>query len=102
MDKQMAKTGVATAGVTTPEGVVIKAKDLTARDPIPRPYVVKPVRQGSSVGVRIVGEGDNPPHIAVPRWQPEQKLPDAPYNHRRDLPVGAMIRSAERREQGCR
>src|SRR3546814_7230344 len=51
MDKQMAKTVVATAGVTSPEGVVIKAKDLTARDPMPRPYVVKPVREGSSVGV---------------------------------------------------
>src|SRR3546814_2504949 len=72
MDKQMAKTVVATAGVTSPEGVVIKAKDLTARDPMPRPYVVKPVREGSSVGVRIVREGDNQPPIAVHGWQPEQ------------------------------
>src|SRR3546814_8511758 len=35
MDKQMAKTVVATAGVTSPEGVVIQAKDLTARHPLP-------------------------------------------------------------------
>ena len=30
-----------------------------AGDPMPRPYVVKPIDQGSSVGVHIVREGDN-------------------------------------------
>src|SRR3546814_656710 len=90
MDKQMAKTVVATAGVTSPEGVVIKAKDLTARDPMPRPYVVKPVREGSSVGVRIVREGDNQPPIAVHGWLPEQELLVEPYIAGRELTVGVM------------
>src|SRR3546814_9624034 len=65
MDKQMAKTMVATAGVTSPAGLVIKAADLGAGDPLPRPYVVKPVREGSSVGVRIVREGDNQAPISA-------------------------------------
>src|SRR3546814_3277112 len=90
MDKQMAKTVVATAGVTSPEGLVIKAKDLTARDPMPRPYVVKPVREGSSVGVHIVREGDNQPPIAVHGWQPEQELLVEPYIAGRELTVGVM------------
>ncbi|RME64788.1 MAG: D-alanine--D-alanine ligase, partial [Alphaproteobacteria bacterium] len=33
---------------------------LFAGDPLPRPYVVKPVNEGSSVGVVIVGNDDPP------------------------------------------
>lgn len=90
MDKQMAKTVVATAGVTSPEGVVIKAGDLGDEDPLPRPYVVKPVREGSSVGVRIVREGDNQPPIAVHGWEPETELLVEPFIAGRELTVSVM------------
>ncbi|GAB4391203.1 MAG: D-alanine--D-alanine ligase [Kiloniellaceae bacterium] len=90
MDKQMAKTVVATAGVTSPEGIVIKAKDLGDSDPLPRPYVVKPVREGSSVGVRIVREGDNQPPISVHGWQPETELLVEPFIEGRELTVSVM------------
>ncbi len=90
MDKQMAKTVVATAGVTSPEGVVVKAKNLGGRDPMPRPYVVKPVREGSSVGVRIVRQGDNQPPIAVHGWEPETDLLVEPFIAGRELTVGVM------------
>lgn len=90
MDKQMAKTVVATAGVTSPEGIVIKAKDLGDSDPMPRPYVVKPVREGSSVGVRIVREGDNQPPVAVHGWEPETDLLVEPFIAGRELTVGVM------------
>ena len=36
-------------------------------DPMPRPYVVKPIDQGSSVGVHIVREGDNLAAVEVGR-----------------------------------
>ncbi len=90
MDKQMAKTVVATAGVTSPEGLVIKAKDLGDGDPMPRPYVVKPVREGSSVGVRIVREGDNQPPISVHGWEPETELLVEPFIAGRELTVSVM------------
>ena len=90
MDKQMAKTVVATAGVTSPEGIVIKAEDLGDSDPLPRPYVVKPVREGSSVGVRIVREGDNQPPISVHGWQPETELLVEPFIEGRELTVSVM------------
>jgi D-alanine-D-alanine ligase len=90
MDKQMAKTVVATAGVTSPEGLVIKAEDLGDSDPLPRPYVVKPVREGSSVGVRIVREGDNQPPISVHGWQPKTELLVEPFIAGRELTVGVM------------
>ncbi len=90
MDKQMAKTVVATAGVTSPEGIVIKAEDLGDDDPMPRPYVVKPVREGSSVGVRIVRKGDNQPPIAVHGWEAKTELLVEPFIAGRELTVGVM------------
>jgi len=90
MDKQMAKTVVATAGVTSPEGLIIKARDLEASDPMPRPYVVKPVREGSSVGVRIIHEGDNQAPIEVSGWQPETDLLVEPFIAGRELTVSVM------------
>jgi D-alanine-D-alanine ligase len=90
MDKQMAKTVVATAGVTSPEGLVIKAAELAKGDPMARPYVVKPVREGSSVGVRIVRKGDNQPPISVHGWAPEQDLLVEPFIDGRELTVSVM------------
>ncbi|WP_299396760.1 D-alanine--D-alanine ligase [Pelagibius sp.] len=91
MDKVMAKTVVATAGVTSPEGRVIKAKDLeNGDDPLPRPYVAKPLREGSSVGVRIVREGDNQPPITVHGWRPEQDILVEPFIPGRELTVSVM------------
>ena len=59
MDKPMAKSVFASCGLRCPEGVVMLRQALASGDPMPRPYVVKPVDQGSSVGVHIVREGDN-------------------------------------------
>ncbi len=41
------------------EHVVVGREALAAGDPMPRPYVIKPLNEGSSVGVRIVRNGDN-------------------------------------------
>jgi len=90
MDKQMAKTVVATAGVISPEGLIIKARDLGDEDPLPRPYVVKPVREGSSVGVRIVRKGDNQAPISVSGWAPETDLLVEPFIAGRELTVSVM------------
>ena len=40
-------------------GVVVEIDALDAADPMPLPYVVKPVNEGSSVGVEIIRQGDN-------------------------------------------
>jgi D-alanine-D-alanine ligase len=59
MDKPMTKTVVAAAGVTVPGGVTLPAATLAAFStenppPLPFPFVIKPVNEGSSVGVFIV------------------------------------------------
>jgi D-alanine-D-alanine ligase len=41
-------------GIRMPSGKVVESESLFAADPMPRPYVVKPVNEGSSVGVAIV------------------------------------------------
>lgn len=61
MDKPMALRLFRAAGIPTAEGTVVAPEDLGHYDPLPRPYVVKPAREGSSVGVYIVKDGDNGP-----------------------------------------
>jgi D-alanine-D-alanine ligase len=59
MDKQAAKALFVAAGLPVATGRVVPVADLEAGDPLPLPYVVKPVNEGSSVGVTFVRGGDN-------------------------------------------
>jgi D-alanine-D-alanine ligase len=59
MDKQAAKALFVSAGLPVAAGRTVSIEDLEAADPIPLPYVVKPVNEGSSVGVSVVRVGDN-------------------------------------------
>lgn len=54
MDKPMAKRIFTAAGMRCAQGVVVPKAELMGRDPMPRPYVVKPANEGSSVGVKLV------------------------------------------------
>jgi D-alanine-D-alanine ligase len=56
MHKQRAKAVMKAAGVPVPEGVVVRRRDAASRHVLPPPYVIKPVNEGSSVGVIIVRE----------------------------------------------
>ena len=59
MDKPMSRHVFTSIGIRVAEGRVVERQSLAAGDPMARPYVVKPIDQGSSVGVHIVHEGDN-------------------------------------------
>lgn len=63
MDKPMTNRLVATAGVPIPKGRVVSMAELKRGHPMPAPYIVKPVAEGSTVGVHIVRKGDNAPAI---------------------------------------
>lgn len=60
MDKHRAKAVLRDVGITVPEGLLVPREDAARAHPIDPPYVVKPNAQGSSVGVYIVKEGDQP------------------------------------------
>ena len=68
MDKAMARNVLAHAGLAVPEGWAMAREGLLAEDPLPRPFVVKPVGEGSSVGVHIVREGDDVREILGDAW----------------------------------
>ena len=59
MHKQAAKALFQSAGLPVAPGRVIAIDEFEVGDPMPLPYVVKPVNEGSSVGVTIVRAGDN-------------------------------------------
>jgi D-alanine-D-alanine ligase len=66
MQKELAKTILRTAGIPVPEGAVTSRFEAAKAHPLPRPYVVKPVAEGSSVGVFIVtAEHQHPPQELV-------------------------------------
>ncbi len=70
MDKPMAKRLFHDAGIACPQGMVMDRHALGNKHPMAPPYVVKPVTEGSSVGVFIVRQGDNAPpaQIAADDW----------------------------------
>ncbi|AHE51917.1 D-alanine--D-alanine ligase [Sphingomonas sanxanigenens DSM 19645 = NX02] len=59
IDKQLTKMVLAPHGVRMPGGHVVTSESLYLGDPLPRPYVLKPINEGSSVGVAIVTAGGN-------------------------------------------
>jgi D-alanine-D-alanine ligase len=59
MDKLAAKALFASAGLPVAPGRTVSIAEFEAGDPMPLPYVVKPVNEGSSVGVTVVRCGDN-------------------------------------------
>jgi D-alanine-D-alanine ligase len=56
MKKDLAKTVMATAGVPVPEGLTLTRAEIAKGHVMTPPYVIKPVADGSSVGVFIVTE----------------------------------------------
>ncbi len=59
MDKSVAKAAFAAAGLPLAQHRIVPRDELAEADPLPRPYVLKPVNEGSSVGVHIIRHGDN-------------------------------------------
>ncbi len=64
MHKAMAKQLFADAGIACAEHRIVPAAELARGDILPRPYVLKPLNEGSSVGVCIVRPGDPVPTSA--------------------------------------
>jgi D-alanine-D-alanine ligase len=89
MDKPMAKRLFAAYGIPCPEGRLVTREEFAQGDPMPRPYVMKPANEGSSVGVRIVRAGDNLPPLAT-RWPYGAAVLVERYIAGRELTVAVM------------
>ena len=94
IDKQLTKQQLVPHGIPMPGGMIVKSASLFERDPLPRPYVVKPVNEGSSVGVAIVTTGGNygdPIGRDTPGpWQDFDELLAEPFIKGRELTVAVL------------
>ena len=68
MDKPVARRLFRDAGLNVAEGLVLSRDEVLAGDFMVPPYVIKPINEGSSVGVRIVHGGDNAPVFEKDAW----------------------------------
>jgi D-alanine-D-alanine ligase len=90
MHKPMAKKVLEAAGIPCTPGQVVAAEALWQGDVIERPYVVKPIDEGSSVLVQIVTEDDPERMFREADWPYGDVVLVEPYIAGRELTVSVM------------
>jgi D-alanine-D-alanine ligase len=94
IDKELTKLVLVPHGIRMPAGTMVESESLFRADPLPRPYVLKPVNEGSSVGVAIVtdnGNYGNPIGRDVPGpWDKFDQLLAEPFIKGRELTVAVL------------
>ncbi len=90
MDKAASRLVFQAAGLPVARGMVVSPDVLAAGDPMPLPYVVKPVAEGSSVGVHILREGDNRREALARAWGFGDEILVEEYVPGRELTVGVL------------
>ena len=94
IDKELTKQRLVPAGIPMPKGKIVKSASLFEGDPIPRPYVLKPVNEGSSVGVAIVTDDSNYGNPiskdAKGPWQEFDELLAEPFIKGRELTTAVL------------
>jgi D-alanine-D-alanine ligase len=92
MEKDVAKVVMKAAGVPVPEGRVVTRQEAAKDHVLPRPYVLKPVAEGSSVGVFIVTEQHAHPPQELTRsdWSLGDRLLAEQYIPGKELTCAVM------------
>jgi D-alanine-D-alanine ligase len=94
IDKELTKMVLVPHGIRMPAGRIIESESVYSGDPMARPYVLKPINEGSSVGVAIVtadGNYGNPIGRDVPGpWHEFDELLAEPFIKGRELTVAVL------------
>ena len=92
MHKERAKDVYRAAGLPVVRSIVADRRDVADRHLMEPPYVVKPVNEGSSVGVFIIRPGDNRPPAALgsDTWELSNEMMVEEYVPGRELTVSVM------------
>jgi D-alanine-D-alanine ligase len=92
MQKDVAKTILKAAQVPVPDGVITTRAEAAKRHLLPPPYVIKPVAEGSSVGVFIVREDQKHPPQELTRsdWTFGEQVLVEPYIPGKELTCAVM------------
>ena len=89
MDKPTAKRLFESVGIPVAEDMVVHRDRVMAGDVMARPYVIKPMNEGSSVGVHIVMPGADHPFAAAP-WPFGEMVMVERFVPGRELTVAVM------------
>ena len=90
MNKPIAKQLFADAGLICPEGRVMNLKAVLAGEGFNPPYVMKPLNEGSSVGVHIILNGDNHHQLKCEDWPFGDEVLVEKYIQGREIQVAVM------------
>ena len=92
MHKQRSKDVYRAAGLPVVNSIVCDRREAGSRHLMEPPYVVKPVNEGSSVGVFIIRKGDNRPPEALgsEEWTLSNEMMVEEYVPGRELTVAVM------------
>ena len=94
IDKELTKQALVPHGVPMPGGRIVDCESLYEKDPLARPYVLKPVNEGSSVGVALVTDSSNYGNPirrdAKGPWQEFDRLLAEPYIKGREMTVAVL------------
>ena len=92
MDKRKSKAVYAQNDVEIAADVRVTRAEASAEHPLPPPYVIKPIAEGSSFGVVIVREGANAPAdvLMADSWVYGDNLMAEEYIPGKELSVGVM------------
>ena len=94
IDKVLTKQALVPHGIPMPGGRIVRSAEVYEGDPLARPYVLKPVNEGSSVGVAIVTDEGNYGNPIAPDakgpWQEFDELLAEPYIRGRELTTAVL------------
>ncbi len=89
MHKPIAKEIFESHGLQCPTGGIYTKEQILANEPMARPFVVKPINEGSSVGVEICFENDNK-HYTHQNWPFGEEVLIEPYIPGREIQVAVL------------
>lgn len=92
MHKEHAKDVFRAAGLPVATSIVVERREASLRHAMEPPYVVKPVNEGSSVGVFIIRKGDNRPpgELGSESWSLGEMVMVEEFVPGRELTVAVM------------
>jgi D-alanine-D-alanine ligase len=92
MQKDIAKTLLKAAGIPVPGGCIIGRMEAAKAHVLPPPYVIKPIAEGSSVGVFIVREdhAHPPQELTAADWKFGEKVMVEPFIAGKELTCAVL------------
>jgi D-alanine-D-alanine ligase len=92
MHKERTKDIYRAAGLPVVKSIVVDRREAAARHLMEPPYVVKPVNEGSSVGIFIIRKGDNrpPAELGSDTWNLSSEMMVEEFVPGRELTVSVM------------